>query len=1127
MRINLFKNLTGLSSLFAALAVSLSVNAQVCFNPSSTSPFAVLNGPVSITSADFNADGKTDLATANNGTNTVSVLLGFGGGSFGAAVNFVVGANPISVISADFNADGKVDLALANNGSSNVSVLLGNGAGGFGNAVNFAVGLNPNSLTSADFNADGKLDLAVANNGNNNVSVLLGNGLGGFAAAVNFTVGASPESLTNADFNGDGKADLAVANNGSANISILLGNGAGNFGPAVNFAVGTNPISVISADFNVDGKMDLATANLTSNNVSVLLGNGLGSFATAVSFSVGTGPWSVITADFNGDTRADLALANGNSNNVSVLLGNGLGSFAPAVNFAAGNGPRSLINADFNTDGKSDLAVANGSSNNVSVLLNGTPSVTANATSTFVCAGTSITLTGGGASTYTWSGAVSDGVAFIPPTGTTTYTVTGKDAVGCTNTQTITVTVNPLPVITVNSPTICNGQTATLTASTVSAGGTSYMWNTNNTTAVITVSPPSTTVYTVTGTSAGCSSSQTGTVTVNLQPTITVNSATICAGQSATLAASGATTYTWSIGSNASSITVSPTSTSIYSVIGINNFGCSNTQTASVTVNSNPTTAINAGFTNPTCNGLSNGSATITASGASPFTYSWSPSGVTTSTINGLSAGSYTCEVKNMCGTTSSKVIVINQPPPLNVSVSVAGAPACIGNTVSLTASIFGGTPTYSINWSTGSTSSSINVFPSIIPSTNYSVYVSDSQGCITSKTIPITVNPRPSITVSPSNPTICVGKTATINLSGAQNYTTNPGGITLSSFTVNPTSTTIYSITGTNTQGCSNYAHDTVSVVSSPTILSNVNTNTLCVGSILTFSNSGGSTYTLTPSALTGSVISIFPSTAGTTIYTVYGTNAMGCTNSKSISITTYSLPNVSISPSNTTICSGQSIVLSGAGANSYTWAGSGSTANFITVSPTVTTTYSVRGKNSNGCERIASSVVNVSARTSVIPVSTPSAVCIGDTAVLSVIGGYVPMWSTNPIPNTSIVTPTINTSYTIQAVDFNGCVSDIVFNVGINIDCGVIVYNGFTPNGDGINDFLIIDNIDKYPNNKVYIYNRWGNKIFQTSQYNNSNNNWDGKLNGKSVTAGTYFYIILDQNDKLFKKGWIEITN
>ncbi len=240
--------------------------------------------------------------------------------SFGAATNFSVGSTPYSVTTGDFNGDGKLDLATANFDSDNVSVLLGNGSGGFGAATNFGAGTSPVSVTTGDFNGDGKLDLATANANSNNVSVLLGDGSGGFGAATNFSVGSTPYSVTTGDFNGDGKLDLATANLYSANVSVLLGNGSGGFGSATNFGAGTSPVSVTTGDFNGDGKLDLATANFLSDNVSVLLGNGSGGFGAATNFGAGTNPVSVTTGDFNGDGKLDLATANNASANVSVLL---------------------------------------------------------------------------------------------------------------------------------------------------------------------------------------------------------------------------------------------------------------------------------------------------------------------------------------------------------------------------------------------------------------------------------------------------------------------------------------------------------------------------------------------------------------------------------------------------------------------------------------------------------------------------------------------------------------------------------------------------------------------------------------------------------------------------------------
>ncbi|HEY9691428.1 MAG TPA: FG-GAP-like repeat-containing protein [Oculatellaceae cyanobacterium] len=192
---------------------------------------------------------------------------------FSPASNLAVGSNPVSVTVGDFNRDGFLDLASANFGSNNVSVLLGNGTGGFGAASTFAVaGSLSYSVTVGDFNRDGFQDLASANANSNNVSVLLGNSTGGFGAATNYAVaGYSPRSVTVGDFNGDGFQDLASANYGSNNVSVLLGNGTGGFGAATTLAAGTNPFSVTVGDFNGDGKLDLASANLSSNNVSVLL----------------------------------------------------------------------------------------------------------------------------------------------------------------------------------------------------------------------------------------------------------------------------------------------------------------------------------------------------------------------------------------------------------------------------------------------------------------------------------------------------------------------------------------------------------------------------------------------------------------------------------------------------------------------------------------------------------------------------------------------------------------------------------------------------------------------------------------------------------------------------------------
>ncbi len=334
--------------------------------------YAVGSAPPAVMVADFNGDGKLDLAVTNISSNSVSILLGKGDGTFGAPVNFATGNNPLRGVVGDFNGDGKPDLAIPNKFSNNVSVLLGNGDGTFQPAVSYAAGNSPVVVALGDFNGDGKLDLAVANLGSGSVSILLGNGDGTFQAAVNYSAGLYPaESVTVGDFNGDGKPDLAVANDST--VSVLLGNGDGTFQPAVNYAAGNLPFFIAVGDFNGDGKPDLAVTNYNGGNVSVLLGNGDGTFQSPANYSTGPNPASVTVGDLNGDGKPDLAVANYNNANVSVLLGNGDGTFQAAVNYAVGGGPSFAAFGDFNGDGRMDLAVSNQNSNNVSILLQQAP----------------------------------------------------------------------------------------------------------------------------------------------------------------------------------------------------------------------------------------------------------------------------------------------------------------------------------------------------------------------------------------------------------------------------------------------------------------------------------------------------------------------------------------------------------------------------------------------------------------------------------------------------------------------------------------------------------------------------------------------------------------------------------
>ncbi len=230
-----------------------------------------------IAAADFNGDNRPDLALATNratgspNTNSVvSILLQNIDGTFGTPQNFLVGLLPQSIAVDDFDGNGTKDLAVtsSNTGSNSVSLLLGNGTGSFGPATNITVGSRPYSMAVGKFNNDTFPDLAVANIGSNSISILLGNGSGGFTT-TEIPVGSSPSFVTVAKLNDDSKEDLAVVKNGK--VSILLGNGDGTFNQTADFDAGSSPTAVTAKDLDGNNSPDLAVTNFNSDNVSILL----------------------------------------------------------------------------------------------------------------------------------------------------------------------------------------------------------------------------------------------------------------------------------------------------------------------------------------------------------------------------------------------------------------------------------------------------------------------------------------------------------------------------------------------------------------------------------------------------------------------------------------------------------------------------------------------------------------------------------------------------------------------------------------------------------------------------------------------------------------------------------------
>ncbi|WP_179367662.1 Ig-like domain-containing protein [Winogradskyella forsetii] len=751
----------------------------------------------------------------------------------------------------------------------------------------------------------------------------------------------------------------------------------------------------------------------------------------------------------------------------------------------------------------------NGCESMAQVIVTVVPQVVADAgDDVTICNGESVTLNASGGGNYSWNTGGTDSSQTFVPTTTTTYTITVSDDFGNSDSDSVTVTVNELPNITLsNDITIFEGESTSLTVS----GANNYLWNTGATSSSIDVSPTATTTYVVTGFSInGCEITQE--VTVTVIPEVNANAGNdvvICAGENVTLTAlgGGGTNYSWNTGETSSSITLTPTTTTTYTVTVSDDFGNSDSDSVTVTVNelpnitlSNDITIFEGESTSLTVSGANN---YLWNTGATSSSIDVSPTATTTYVVTGFSI--------NGCEITEEVTVTVIPEVIANAGNDVA---ICAGENVTLTAS--GGT---NYSWNTGESSSSITLTPTT--TTTYTVTVSDDFGNSDSDSVTVTVNDLPEISVS-ENITIIEGESTMLNVNGAETYLWSTGE-TSDVINVSPTVTTTYTVTGFANTCSSEDAQVTVTVT--PLFVASAGTDEyVCDNQTnnVTLTASEGDSYIWSTGETTQSIEVNPLSTTSYSVTVTIGEQEA----SDDVVVHVDPSPNVEIANGDSVeILNGDFITLSASGANSYEW-NNGATQPNIAVSPSITTTYEVRGFIGN-CYDEKQVTVNV-----LQPVLADAGedvlICLNETTTLTASGGDEYVWSTGETTQSIQVSPQETTDYVVtvfNAMDFDeatvrvevdlNCNEQIADPTGIPKDFKLNVYPN--PASDIVNikysGVLVVSD--------VHIYNVTGKLVQRTKILNeNISTSATKQIDISSLQSGVYFVKLIGKEKDITEK-------
>jgi gliding motility-associated-like protein len=942
-------------------------------------------------------------------------------------------------------------------------------------------------------------------------------------ATVNLTINALPNATATS-----GNVTCNGANNGTATVNASGGSGTYTYAWTPSGGTGATASNLAPGSYTVtvnDGNTCQTTASVTITQPSAL--------ASSVT------------------TQSDVSCNGGTNGSATVNVTGGAGGYtyswsptggtnATATGLAAGTYTLTATDANLCPQ-QQTVTIAQPAPLTASII---TP---VNVSCFGGSNGSATVNAAGGTINYSYAWLPSGGTAATASNLTAgSYTVTVTDGNLCTQSASITITEpTALSATTSSTNATCGNPDGTATVSPT--GGTpnyTYSWSSGQTTATATGLIAGSYTVTVMDNNL-CPQTTTVTVTNASAPTATLSSSSnvSCFGGSngsATINVTGGAPgydYSWSP-SGGTAATATGLTAGNYTVTVTDTNNCITSVPLTITEPAALASSITT-QTNVSCNGGSNGTATVNITGGTPnYSITWSPSGGTSTTATGLAVGTYTVNISDGNNCPSSQTVTITQPTALTVATS-STATGCTGSTGTATATPSGGSGTnYTYLWSdaaaqTTATATGLAAGP-------YTVTVTDSLGCIQTTTVNVTGAAPFTVALSTNTNASCFGAadgSASFNVSGAgpYNYSWSPAGGTT------PTASNLAagSYTITVTDPVNNCVQSSTVTITQPAAIiatatsANISCNGGNNGSATVNANggTGGLTYSWSPAGGTNATASGL--TAGS--YTVTVTDANGCDTTASVTLTQPAVLTASSSIIDATcsVNTGSATVLpsGGTGPYSYTWNPSGPTT--ATATNLAGGNYTVTVTDANGCSTTSTATIsNITGITAGFTTSTtsgPVPLVVDFTNTTSGAVGY--LWSFGDssiaiVPDPSH-TYTSGGTYTVTMIVTNadGCMDTLSIVIEAIAESALTAPNVFTPNGDGTNDFFLPEskNITEFHGE---IYDRWGILMYDWDEASGS---WDGHTtSGNMASPGVYYFIINAKgadNKEYMLKGFLTL--